>query len=216
MKNIQKGFVGIIILVILALALGIGGTYYVVKPKQQVIVNEDSVGQVNVNADNDQPKDVKTEVGVKVNTVVAPVVNVDVAVSLSIKGNILKVMEGNKIKQTLSADSNSLNIMPSNNVSAFIIDKDVNFDGHNDIGVLSGSGYGGVNYFYDFYIYNQNTKMFDKNSVLSNISNFNVDSGKKEIRTSTKSGPGYVETTYKWNGSTYVKSTVDSGVQLGG
>ena len=42
MKNTQTGFVGIVLILIFALALGIGGTYYVMDKKEDVPVNATS------------------------------------------------------------------------------------------------------------------------------------------------------------------------------
>jgi hypothetical protein len=88
----------------------------------------------------------------------------------------------------------------------FINDMDVNFDGHVDLGVFTGLGYGGVNYFYDFYIYNPQTYKFDKNPILVDIGNPELNLEKKVLVSSYRSGPQWYSVTYTYDGMTFVKS----------
>jgi hypothetical protein len=88
----------------------------------------------------------------------------------------------------------------------FINTLDVNFDGHNDLGVLTGIGYGGVNYFYDFYIYNPAMFKFDKNPILVDIGNPELDTANKVLISSYRSGPQWYSVTYAYDGMTFVKS----------
>jgi hypothetical protein len=131
-----------------------------------------------------------------------------ISTQYSVSGNTLSVVDNGKIIQTLSLSKDglgALNIMPSNNAHPFITDTDLNFDGHNDVGVLVGTGYGGVNYFYDFYLFNPSTNMLEKNNVLTEFVLTSINPDKKQIFSTYKSGPGYITDTYQWNGSTFLK-----------
>ncbi|MEI6490872.1 MAG: hypothetical protein WCO16_03910 [bacterium] len=135
-------------------------------------------------------------------------------VSYSVSGNTLSLVNNGKITQTLTLSKEgvgALNFLPSNNVSPFIIDKDLNFDGRNDVGVLETTGYGGLNYFYDFYLLNSSNNALEKNQVLTQFVLTSINPTKKQITSTYKSGPGYITDTYQWNGSTFVKiSPVDT------
>ncbi len=77
---------------------------------------------------------------------------------------------------------------------------DFNFDGSNDVAILEGNGYGGVNLFYRLYLWNKGSGSFkefvDKTSEESGISNPEVDSAKRIVRTSARSGPRWFSTEY--------------------
>jgi len=133
--------------------------------------------------------------------------------TFSISGNNLSVVSDGKIIQTVSSlDKSEYGALAfggsdSSAVHSFITDKDMNFDGHNDVGALSGTGYGGINYFYDFYIFNPITQKLEKNDILSGVGeNIRLDPVKKQILSTFKSGSGYVTYAYQWNGSTFTKS----------
>lgn len=88
----------------------------------------------------------------------------------------LSLVVDGKSRQTLSLDADALESLSfAPNAKKFITDLDVNFDGQNDVGVFQSTGYAGVNDYYDFYIYNSETKMLDKSPELSEISNPTVD-----------------------------------------
>ena len=129
-------------------------------------------------------------------------------VSYSVSSTTLSLIDNGKTTQTLTLNDEglgALNILPSNDVPPFITDKDLNFDGFNDVGVLDGTGYGGVNYFYDFYLFNPSINTLEKNKVLSEFVLTSTNSAKKQITSTYKSGPEYVTDIYQWNGSTYLK-----------
>ena len=126
--------------------------------------------------------------------------------TFSVSGSTLSVVRDGKVIQTLSLDKSgefALHVDSGSNIPAFIIDKDVNFDGHNDVGVLAETGYAGVNYFYNFYIFNPNSQKLEKSAVLSDFVLSHIDPVKKQITSTYKSGPGYVTDIYQWNGSTF-------------
>ncbi|MGB8815695.1 MAG: hypothetical protein WCC74_00430 [Minisyncoccia bacterium] len=195
MKNLkQKGFIVPVLLVVIAL-LVIGGGVYIYKNKKVEVpaVVDNGTQQTNTQT---QPVNTKTNTS-------------KTDVNFSVSGNNLSVINNGKVTQTLSLGEGgifALNVVSGNNPSAFITDKDVNFDGHNDVGVLTSTGYAGVNYFYDFYIFNPTTQKLEKSAVLSDFVLTSIDPIKKQIISTYKSGPGYVSYIYQWNGSTFIKS----------
>lgn len=80
---------------------------------------------------------------------------------------------------------------------------DINFDGKKDLSILVGDGYGGVNLFYNFYIFNSQTKKFDEVEKLKDVCNPKVELDKKQILSPCKSGPSYYEQIYQFNGAGY-------------
>jgi hypothetical protein len=88
--------------------------------------------------------------------------------------------------------------------SLIITDLDVSFDSHNDLGVLVGDGYGGVNLFYDFYIYNPVNKKFEQNETLSNIGWPKVDLEKKQVISSYRSGPRWYTNPFQFDGKIFI------------
>lgn len=123
--------------------------------------------------------------------------------STTIKGNTFTVVQNGKVAQTLIANADVPEIIPPAPVSSFITDKDINFDGHNDLAVMSGMGYGGVNYFYDFYLYNPKTSMFERTSILPQLSNPAFDLLHNKITWSIRSGPSWNSGALLWNGTRY-------------
>ncbi len=59
--------------------------------------------------------------------------------------------------------------------------EDVTFDGYKDVAVLTGVGYGGVNYFYDYYIFNVQTERLEKSDVLVGVSNPELNTEKNSL-----------------------------------
>ena len=82
-----------------------------------------------------------------------------------------------------------------------ISNQDINFDRYKDVAIATNTGYAGVNFFYDYYVFNPSTRQFEK--LLSNICNPNFRSLEKTISSSCKSGPSYESTIYTFNGKTY-------------
>ncbi len=216
MKNTQQGFIGIILVVILALALGASGTYYVLT--KQKIQDGDSVSTTTINVSVPPANENKHTVsdtyytapvpggGSSAATTSTPTTAVSADATYSISGETLSVIDGGKTIQTISLDHDgdyAFNLFPSNNIKAFATDVDLNFDGHNDVVVLSSTGYMGVNYFYNVYYYNPQTKMLVKATDLKEISSPTYDLANKKIHTETKSGPGYVQENFAWNGTAW-------------
>lgn len=128
--------------------------------------------------------------------------------SFQITGNSLSVVEQGRISQTISLDQDavtSLEAIPGN-LDRFIVGLDVNFDGQNDVGVFTSTGYAGVNNYYDFYIYNSNDKRLEKSSTLIGISNPVVDTDKRQVKSNYRSGPQWYTDVFQFNGETYDKT----------
>jgi len=85
------------------------------------------------------------------------------------------------------------------------VNDDVNYDGYKDLAIEIGNGYGGVNFFYNFYYFNPTTKKFVEVPELKNVCNPNVKYEQKEILSSCKNGPSYTETIYQWGAAGYIK-----------
>jgi hypothetical protein len=133
-------------------------------------------------------------------------VKAGITFSVSNNTNTLQVLKNDESisKFVLSTDAvKALTVVPD--VRRFITDLDVNFDGYNDVGVFTSTGYAGVNNYYDFSIYNPKTSAFEKSSVLVEISNPTVDATKKQVTSNQRSGPQWYADTFQFNGSTFVK-----------
>lgn len=132
-------------------------------------------------------------------------------ISFNTSGNSLSVVDGGVVTQTISLDQDAVNTLGAipNNFDRFITNLDVNFDGQNDVGVFTSTGYGGVNNYYNFYIYNSLTKKLEKSSMLQEISNPTVDTIEKQVKSNYRSGPKWYTNTYQFNGTIYTK-TVNS------
>jgi hypothetical protein len=81
---------------------------------------------------------------------------------------------------------------------------DVNYDGYKDLAIEIGNGYGGVNFFYNFYYFNPTTKKFIEVPELKNVCNPNFKYEQKEILSSCKDGPGYSDAIYQWGAPGYM------------
>jgi hypothetical protein len=117
------------------------------------------------------------------------------------------VVTDGKTTQTigLSADAQAaLEVVPGV-INSFIIDHDINFDGHNDAAVLTGTGYNGVNNMYDYYIFNPQTNLLEKNATLVEVSNPKIDVAKKQIISSYRSGPQWYTQVFQFTGTGYTK-----------
>jgi hypothetical protein len=131
------------------------------------------------------------------------------ATSFKVSGNTLSVIKDGKTLQTIALSQDAIQGLSvlSNDIEKFITNVDVNFDGHTDVGVFSSTAYGGVNDYYDFYIYNSRTSTLEKSATLVNISNPNVDVAKKQILSNYRSGPQWYTDVFQFNGTTYTKTT---------
>jgi hypothetical protein len=127
-------------------------------------------------------------------------------------GYTLSIHKDGSVIQTISLDQDAMQDFASvpEDVDMFITNLDVNFDGYTDIGVFTSTGYGGVNDYYDFYVYNPQAKKFLKDDVLKDISNPQVDTAKKQVVSNYRSGPVWYTDTFQFKDNAYIKSTVES------
>ena len=154
-------------------------------------------------ASQDKTGRAKTNVPIENRAYVAPK---NTITTFSVSHNTLSVIFQGKVIQTLSLDKSGEYALSLNKIPPFITDEDVNFDGHNDVGVLASTGYGGVNNFYDFYILNPTTHMLEKNDVLTGVAQPRIDGMRKRIISIYKSGTRYISVIYQWTGTSYTKS----------
>ncbi len=98
----------------------------------------------------------------------------------------LEVVLGNK-RQSFEMDASTIKTEFHGN----ILLNDFNFDGFIDIGIPTGIGYGGVNYFYDFYTFDLSSKTFKlmPHPNGDEWCNPQLESKSKTIFTRCKSGP---------------------------
>jgi len=92
------------------------------------------------------------------------------------------------------------------NLQKFIITNDVNFDGTNDVGVLDGIGYGGVNMFYDYFIVNPETKEFEELESLPYVSNFIFTAEERKITSTYRSGESWYADEYTFVNGRYINT----------
>lgn len=131
--------------------------------------------------------------------------DVDKKVDVVVNEDSVSVAQNGKIIQTIPVDVTGLDIINSKLSDVIINNQDINFDGYNDLAVYSGIGYGGVNIFYTYYIFNHKFIRFEKDSILADISNPNFNSAKQQITSSYKSGPEWYIDTFQFDGSNYKK-----------
>lgn len=103
-----------------------------------------------------------------------------------------------------TGDMNLLN-GTSAGIEPFITGTDVNFDGHPDVAMLTGIGYGGVNAFYDYYVFDPASEKFVADPVLTQICNPVFDPVAKTVTGDAKDAQDSYKTVYAWNGTAYVK-----------
>lgn len=83
----------------------------------------------------------------------------------------------------------------SDGISQVALTDDFNFDGAQDVAILESSGYGGVNAFYQLFLWDQAAQNFK--AFGETFSNPEVDSKRQILTTSTRSGPIWYTTKYK-------------------
>lgn len=216
--NTKKGFVGSLAMIIIVVALSGGGVYMYQKQKAKTDVsgNYEYPATSTSNVESEVSTSAKltppdTSVKIVPELVTASTtVEIKSETRVAASGNSLNVTSGGKVIQTIMLNEEGVAAKTFGEADTFKTNQDVNFDGHNDIGVLSGVGYGGVNIFYDYYLYNSTTGMYDKSKSLESVNLVKIDATKKELINSYKSGPGYESQTIQWNGSAYVKSEAKS------
>ena len=135
-----------------------------------------------------------------------------------LKDSSVVVLENGHLIQTLTPSNRSLFDNVTNNPTrtdwkyqTFLPDQDINFDGYPDIAIVTGEGYGGVNFFYDYYVFNPKTQLFEK--FLNEVCNPNFKPQEKMIYSSCKSGPTYCDTTFTFNGEKYVQGRTTDAVE---
>lgn len=76
---------------------------------------------------------------------------------------------------------------------------DANFDSYKDLAIEIGNGYGGVNFFFNFYLFDPSDKKFKEVAELRSVCNPDIRSEERRILSSCKSGPGYEDTIYQFD-----------------
>jgi hypothetical protein len=107
----------------------------------------------------------------------------------------LEVVFGNKTQSFALED---FMLEPTSHESLLV--DDFNFDGFIDVGIPTGAGYGGVNYFYHFYTFEPSSQSFkimpEPEPIGGDWCNPQLEAQTKTIFTNCKSGP-------KWYGANY-------------
>lgn len=83
----------------------------------------------------------------------------------------------------------------SDNIKHIALIDDFNFDGAQDLALLESYGYGGVNLFYQLFLWDQSAQAFNK--FAETISNPEVDAKRQVVTSSARSGPVWSSTKYK-------------------
>lgn len=96
--------------------------------------------------------------------------------------------------QAISEKPVSFNVSKPYNDLLHIIIEDYNFDGWQDIAVQTSVGYGGLNVFYDIFIFNPATRLYEKS--LTELNEPRVNSDEKTIVCGGKSGTQILRETY--------------------
>lgn len=138
-----------------------------------------------------------------------PTVEADPALAyirdFNLVGNTLTASKGSAFIQSFLLEQDALDalaLLPQD-ITKFLIDQDVNFDGYIDVGVFTMTGYAGVNNYYEFYIYNPETGSYELNSTLPTISNPSVDIAHRTVISSYRSGPVWYSQSYVFNKPDY-------------
>lgn len=130
-------------------------------------------------------------------------ITIDLSIELDSNSAYLKNSEG-EILDTLSVPEEFGEIIEANNVAVakeiitskkFITSNDINFDGVNDIAVLDGIGYGGLNFFYNYFVVNTETNTFE-DYALPHVGNPIFDTENGKITSIYRSGPQWITEEY--------------------
>lgn len=87
----------------------------------------------------------------------------------------------------------------------FIDNLDVNFDGVNDFGVLSGEGSSDVNYYYNFYKSDSQGNIDFTKKLLGNICDPEVRKDEKVVTSVYRSGPNWYNLNYFYKNGKYIE-----------
>lgn len=194
---VQKRFLNLLIFTLVLILSG--GIYYLSQKNSEQISNQENQKKntpLSKDANSTAPGESHVEKPAKV--------------SFSLSGNDVLVMDGDDVIQTLSLNEDAVAALTLEgsyiNEQKILTNQDVNFDGNNDVALMTGVGYGGVNIFYDYYIFNPATNRLEKSDILLQISNPEITISAKTITSSFRSGPQWYSQSFTWNGSTYLKS----------
>lgn len=219
-KSSEQGFGFILVLIIVAI-LAIGGGAYVYtknehkkdvaheegqenRNSEEVSIQTNGGSNVHVTANQNTPV-VNTQLNANVHTDLIAATGTKSKITYVLAGDVLSVLKDGKKVQVVSLDAENIPTLALAHAQPFIYDKDINFDGQADVGIFTGTGYGGVNNFYSFYLANTTDGRVDTIATLKEISNPGVDASKKQVISSYRSGPQWYKDTYQFNGSGYVK-----------
>ena len=125
--------------------------------------------------------------------------------TLSVGDKAVSVIKNGNVVQTIPFSQDALDgvkFLP-NKDSLAITGQDVNFDDNPDLAILTGVGYGGVNYFYDYYVYNPATEKFEADPVLTSVGNPELDVEGKQMNGSYRDGPKWYTQKFIFNGKGY-------------
>jgi len=93
--------------------------------------------------------------------------------------------------------------------SLVIPNQDINYDHYLDLGILRAAGYGGVNQFYEFYLWDPTSHQLEKEDSLGMgpiefvVSNPTVDIENRTITSSMKSAKNWTYEEYQFTGTEY-------------
>jgi hypothetical protein len=109
-------------------------------------------------------------------------------------------------KQTQTLPIPILEGEPPHEYPGQILAADFDFDGYLDLMIPTATGYGGVNWFYDFYHYNPATRAFEPNDdTEGDFCNPEPVPAEKLLKVPCKDGPAWYDNAYKFaNGKPYL------------
>ena len=117
-------------------------------------------------------------------------------IKVAFQGAQLNATLPNQKKQTLAATADIKDAMGTD-AQQFAVAQvgDFNFDGALDVAILSGNGYGGVNLFYDVFLWNKAKQNLQALKIP--MSNPSLAVKRREVTSSERSGPKWYATTYR-------------------
>lgn len=133
----------------------------------------------------------------------------------SVSGYTLSLKKDGTEIQTLTLGEDAtagMNLIAGSTIDIppFITDQDVNGDGYMDVAMLTGIGYGGVNAFYDYYVFDPATEKLVADPVLTQICNPVFDAKAKTITGDAKDAQDSYKTVYTFDGTKFEKGSTVS------
>ena len=126
-----------------------------------------------------------------------------------VSGNVLFLFKNGTEIQTLPLGDDAVSALQmfgtDSGVQPFLTTDDVNFDGYPDVAMLTGIGYGGVNAFYDYYVFDPTTERLVADPILTQICNPVFDASAKTVTGDAKDAQDSYKTVYTWNGIKYMQ-----------